>query len=254
MEPNENSNLEALGEQMGELSRLGSIFTEPTKTMADVAQRPTWTLALFLGLIFVAIPVFIQPTRVDPDAVIKAQVEQLQRFGVADEEQVEELVRAKSRGWWARYGAVVTVFGAGLIGAMALAGIVMLAYMMSGTYISFKNSLAASTWSGIPPTALLSGLAVLFLYVKPQEDLNGLDPFANVISNLSFLVSQKAQPVMHGFLGSFDIFSLWRIVLLGIGFAAISMGKLSVKKATTVVVVLWVLFLLIKTGISAIFA
>jgi hypothetical protein len=54
-------------------------------------------------------------------------------------------------------------------------------------------------------------------------------------------------------LGSIDLFSFWTIVMLSIGLAAISGRKLTTKKAATGVVILWVLYVLAKSGFRMIF-
>jgi hypothetical protein len=240
---------------MSELSRIGGVFMEPSRTMVDVAQRPTWLLAFILGILFVTIPIAIHPTRVDQEALIKAQTKQAMRFtGGADPKQIEAAIRARSGGWWAKYGTLIMIPIGGLVVTLAIAGIMLLAFMLAGAQVCFKKSLAAFCWTGLPTSFVLSALAVIFLYAKPQEDLNPLDPMSNVLSNLSFLVNQDAQPVLSSLLGSIDIFSFWRIYLLGLAFAAASMGKSSVKKAIGVVVVLWILYIMLKLAFTGIFS
>ena len=57
---------------------------------------------------------------------------------------------------------------------------------------------------------------------------------------------------MNSLFSSIDLFSLWTIILLAIGFAAMSEKKLTPGKAATPIVVLWLIWVLLKMGFWAI--
>jgi len=59
-----------------------------------------------------------------------------------------------------------------------------------------------------------------------------------VRSNLGFLADFKANPISFALLSSVDIFSIWYVVLLIIGFAYVS--RLSRAKTAMVIVSLWI--------------
>jgi tetratricopeptide (TPR) repeat protein len=115
-----------------------------------------------------------------------------------------------------------------------------------------KKILSVSYWAMAPPSIVMMLLAILFMYVRDPDTLE-LNPAKNVASNLGMLVSEKAHPVLNSLLGSIDIFSFWTVILLSIGLAAISNRKLTTKKSATVVVLLWVVWILAKAGWSALF-
>jgi hypothetical protein len=65
-----------------------------------------------------------------------------------------------------------------------------------------------------------------------------------VRSNLGFLADMKANPMAFALFSSFDIFSVWFLVLMVIGFAYVS--RLSKAKSAGIIVSLWIVVLLLK--------
>jgi len=69
-------------------------------------------------------------------------------------------------------------------------------------------------------------------------------------SNLAFTVDMKTQPVLFSLFGSFDVFTIWTVVLMIIGFAALS--RFSKAKSAAIVVSIWAVVIFIKVGFAAI--
>jgi hypothetical protein len=69
-------------------------------------------------------------------------------------------------------------------------------------------------------------------------------------SNLGFLVGRD-EKVLHSLLGSIDLFSFWSLALFVIGYSAAA--KIRKGQAAGVIVTLWVVFVLGKAGLAAIF-
>ena len=150
-----------------------------------------------------------------------------------------------------RYGFVLSPVGV-LVQFFALAAIFLLGFILTGVSIPYKKTLSVSYWAMAPPSMVGMLLAISFMFVRDPDTLE-LNPMKNVASNLGLLVSEKAHPVLNSLLGSIDIFSLWAIILLSIGFAAVSNRKLTPKKSATMVIVLWGLWVLAKAGYFALF-
>ena len=76
-------------------------------------------------------------------------------------------------------------------------------------------------------------------------------PVYNVVSNLGPLVDAKTHPVLNTLLSSVDLFSIWTVVLLSMGFAAMSEKKITAGQAAVPIVILWILWILLKMGFWA---
>ena len=71
-----------------------------------------------------------------------------------------------------------------------------------------------------------------------------------VVSNLGFLTSPIDNPARFALLSSIDVFSLWVIVLLVIGFGIVS--KLPRAQSIGIVIAFWLIYVIGKTGIAAV--
>jgi hypothetical protein len=73
-----------------------------------------------------------------------------------------------------------------------------------------------------------------------------------VKSNPAFLVDMKEQPILFSLLYNFDVFTIWTIFLLIVGFSTLS--KTSKAKAATIVLSLWAAMIVVKLGFAALAA
>jgi hypothetical protein len=234
--------------QMNFGQRLAGAYFEPTKTFDDINRKPTW-LGIFIILSILGMSMsYTLNARIDRETRFRKGIEMSPIH--VPEEQIQ-LALSRSPSVFEKYGFVtapVMVF----IQFAILAGIFLLALMFTGVSLQYKKSLSVSFWAMAPPSIIGMLLALLFMFIKDPDTLE-LNPMKNVASNLGILVSEKAHPVLNSLLGSIDIFSIWTIALLSIGFAAISDRRLTTRKSATVMISLWVLWVLAKAGYSSLF-
>lgn len=258
MEPNEteavNSSLSSAPQKKNFLQRLVGILIEPAETLREIAAHPNWVLPLLLTLFLVTIPTVLQQERIPKEMRVKAAAEQAASLTGQDAKEIEKALLAREEGTWGKYQSVFWIFVGGTIVTLIIAAILLGAYLMAGCSLSFKHSLAAYCWAVLPPSIVMILLATLFLFLKDPSDLNPLDPTANVISHLGILVDKKTSAGLNSFLSSLDLFSFWRIYLLGLGFSLATFEKTSLKKSITIIVVLWLIYVVGKSGIAAIWS
>jgi hypothetical protein len=235
------------------LQRLMGILIEPAETLQEIATRPTWLFPLILSLCLISIPTVMQTERIPREARVKAIAEQAAQFG-QDAKVVEKALLAREESAWTKYQSVPWLFIGGILITLLIAAIFLGAFLATGCSLSFKNSMAAYCWASLPPTLVMALLAILFLFIKDPSDLNPLDPMGNIISHLGILIEKKAHAGLYSFLSSMDFFSFWRIYLLGLGYSLATYEKTSLKKSITVVIVLWLIYVLGKTGIAMIWS
>lgn len=234
--------------QMNFAQRLVGVTFEPTKTFEDINRRSTW-LGVFIILSVLGMAMsYTLTARMDRETYVRKSMEMLPMH--VPEEVIQQRI-AQPPGVMEKFGFVFAPIGV-LVQYYILAAIFLLAFVLTGASIPYKKTLSASYWAMAPPAIVGMLLAILFMFVKDPDTLE-VNPMKNVASNLGLLVSEKAHPVLNSLLGSIDIFSIWSIALLSIGFAAISDRKLSTKKSATIVIVLWILWVLVKAGYSALF-
>jgi len=235
---------------MSFFERLTGVYFEPSKTFKDIDRRPTW-LGIFVLVSLISLPfTYTLMTRMDPGAAIRQRAE----ASGASAEQVEQQVQVATaflKSPIYRYGMTAVAPVGTLVVYLVFAALFLLLFIIMGAPVTFRKSLTVTFWGCAPPAMITMIIATILMYVK---DPATIDPQHLVMSNLGPLVDAKAQPALNSVLSSIDLFSFWTIVLLAIGFAAISSRKLTTGKAATPIVVLWAIYVLGKMGYFAFFA
>ena len=232
--------------QMNFFQRLTGVFFEPARTFEDINRKPTWfVIFLIMSVLGVAV-LYVALGRINSEAAIRQRLE-AQKMS---EEQINAAIAIQQRPI-VRYATLIATPIVQLITYLIMAGIFLLVFVIMGAPLTFKKTLSVTLWGLAPPAIIKTILALVLIYVKNPEtiDMNA----GVVMSNLGPLVDAKAHPSLASLLSSIDLFSLWGIVLLSIGFAAISGRKLTAKKAAVGVVILWLIYVLGKTGLRSLF-
>ncbi len=240
--------------RMNFAQRLAGIYFEPTKTFADINRKGSWLgIFIIMSLVYMGMS-YTTTIRIDRETRLLKGFE-MSPIKLSEEQKQAALKAAleKPPGFMERFSYLFTPVGL-IITYLILAAVFLLIFVLMGAGITFKKSLSVAFWAMGPPAIIFGLLNILVLFVKDPDKLE-VDPTLNVASNLGVLVSdQKAHPVLASMLSSMDVFSFWDIALLSIGFAAVSEGKLTAKKAATGVLVLWAVWVLGKAGFKAIFS
>jgi hypothetical protein len=245
--------------QMNLFQRLAGIYFEPSRTFADISRKRSW-LGMFIVVCLVIIAAnYALQMRMDPAdqarkglAVAKPFLKKFMSAEMLAQSETAAVNQAmQPRSLWAKISPIVMTPIAIYITYLILALIFLLAFVLAGAGISFRKAFTVTLWGMGPPGMVVTLLGILFIFIKSPLDLD-INPAGNVISNLGLLVNAEASPVLNSFLSSIDLFTIWTVWLLAIGFSAISESRLTVKKAATPVIVLWVIWVLLKMGFWAI--
>jgi hypothetical protein len=233
--------------------RLGGIFFESGNTFQDINKKPTWLVIFIVTALLSMAFAYVVTIRVDTAAITRKAIESMP-VQLSEEQlnQIEEQAAARQNSPLSRVISLIQAPIALIIVYFLLAGIFMLLFLMMSAPLKFKKALSVTIWGLAPASIVHQILGIFILFLKEPytvESTSGI-----VMSNLGFAIDSKAHPVLNSFASSLDIFSLWSIILLSIGFAAISDKKLTKGKAATGIVILWVIFILCKMGFSVISA
>jgi hypothetical protein len=95
-------------------------------------------------------------------------------------------------------------------------------------------------------TILSTLFFILVLYLKPAGTVDLDNPVA---TNLGAFLPDTVPKALMSVAKSIDIFSVWIMLLISIGFAAVNPKKLK-GKALSIVVTAWVLYVAVKAGIA----
>jgi hypothetical protein len=226
----------------------GALFT-PKPTFASIVQRPTWIVPVIVGCILFIAVVFAFTQRGGWASFFQKQLADNARVQQMTPEQRENLMekQVKFAPLFGYFEGVVIPPVAALLTAAVLLGI----FNLSGsTQTTFKVSLAivAFAWS---PWLIHGLLSVLIIFLKDPASVD----LQNVVaSNIGAFLPDGSSKWLVALMGSIDIFAIWTLFLLAIGFSATNPKKLSVGKAFALAAGGWIIFVLIKVGLTAAFA
>jgi len=225
------------------LGRLISVLISPTATFRSIAERPTWLLALFVGIVLSAGVMFLAVPKVDWEQTAREQIEQ-SSMSLTDEQREAQIEGTKKAGPVITYAAVVVMPWI-IYPLMAL--IFMVLFKILGGDVGFKTSLSISVYGLVPQLLawLLSIPVILGAESFTGKDLEG----GLLAANLGAFVGQDAGPVVQAALTSLNVFSFWSIGLLALGYSIAA--KVSMGRAVTGVTAMWIFWVAFKVGMAA---
>jgi len=220
---------------MTEMGRLSGVFFEPGKVFADVAERPRWLAPIILSILIALTFSYAISSHVGWEQTIRQTLANNPRTADLPAEQREQAI--------ARGAKVASIFG--WVGAfvfpplftLIVAGVLTgLFNGLLGTELKFMQMFAVTAYAFLV-RALYTVILVLILYLKPPEDFNiQVSPF----SPAAYMNRQENPKWLMSLAGSLDLFTIWTIILLALGFS-VAAKKLSFSKALTAIVIPWLL-------------
>jgi Yip1 domain len=227
------------------LGRIPGALFSPVKTFASIARRPTWLPPLILWTICSLAVTFVVLPKIDYERIIRDAMEK--RGQTVSEDRMQSIVEGQ-----AKIGNIVGMAWGALAPtfiSLLLAAIYLGAFKAFGWDMKFRQALGVTTHAFVP--AVVGTLLVIpVISQREQVDPRGMADL--VRSNLGFLVSRTDSPALYSLLSSIDVFSFWVMALLTVGFSEAT--GVSRGKAAGVVVSLWALYVLGKTGWAAAFS
>jgi Yip1-like protein len=236
---------------LSEAARIGNTFFAPSKTFTDLRRSAAWWAPFLIIAIVSTLFVYVVDQKVGFRKVLENQL----RTRPKQAERIEQLP-ADQRAKVMRQQTVVTevisyAFPLITLLLWAIMAAVLLASFKFGASadIKFKTIFALLVYAGLPGL-LRAALAMVSLMAGVSGDAF---TFQNpVATNPGYFVDPASSPVLYSMLTSFDIFTIWTLVLTAIGVTCIS----KVKRGTAFAVVFgWFgVVVLIGVGIAAVFA
>jgi hypothetical protein len=224
--------------------RLVGVLTNPVATFRAIAERPTWAAPLVVLLLSIAASSAVLAPKVDQQAFADQMREQMESQGQQmPEEQLDTM---------AKFG-VGAIFGCSIlltlaIGFAAPAVIMLICNLFFGGRINYRTSLAVAL-HGLMPFALLNLLYVPVALGRESISPEELQMRSLLPSSLAVFAPEEAGPTLVTLLASVDLFALWTIVLLVLGYHVAA--RVSKGSAAVAVVVPWALFTLAMAGLAS---
>jgi Yip1 domain len=233
-------------------SRLMGTYFSPGETFKDIGRTPKVILPLIVFALITGAVSLVMANRLGAAKIASLGIEKAVADGKMTQEQATpqlEMMKKNETYIMASF-PIIGILGA-LVIVFAFAGILKLASMVVGTENTYGQLLGVTAYANLAVGIISSLVLVILLYLKSPDEFDIQNPIeSNLGSVLTMLMGKDGLPKFFMALASWvDVFSIWKIVLLSIGFSTVS-RRLSTGTAATVVIVLYV----IAAFISAIWA
>ncbi len=213
-------------------ARIIDTFIAPAKTFTDIRRSAQWWAPWILIALSAVLMAYAMGKRIGFEQISKTTVEHSKRADQFDKLPADQ--QAAQLRFTAKIMSVASYLSPFLLLLYCLIASVML-------WLTFKLALGAQTTFGqafaivmygwLPGTlgAILAAVS-LFAGVNPE----GFDINNPVGTNVAYYLDPETTGrFIRGIASSLDIFSIWTVVLIGIGFACTS----KVKRSTAIIVV-----------------
>jgi hypothetical protein len=232
------------------VGRLIGALVSPGKTFQSIAARPTWGAALVVLLIATTAVGVLVNQRMDKDDMRQSIQQRMEksRGGQASPEEVERGVEMATK------VSSVTRWLIPLFVAVVYLIIAALFYaafrFFAGSSIPYRTSFSVALHAFLP--GVVAALITLPLILSRKSiTMKEAQGGGILASNLGAFAPESLGPAARTLLSSVDFFSIWTVCLLIVGYRVAA--KVSTAAATTVVVVLWALYIAFRVGTAALF-
>ncbi len=237
---------------LSQMERIVNVFFAPSTTMQDIRRNTSWWMPWLLMSILSYGLIVTWQQKIGFEKLSENQI----HLNAKADERWEKL-SPEQRDQQMKLSVGITKAISYGIPLFLLISIVIVAALLLaifnfgfGAKVTFAQSMAITTYSYLPGI-LSTILAVVTVFLS---DPDGYDMRRPVASNLGALVSMTDHPALATFLSTFDIFTIWYIILMAIGFSKVSDKKIKTSSAFMGIFCAYFLFKLCATGMAAIFS
>jgi cell division protein FtsB len=235
---------------LSEPARLIKTFTAPSETFADVKRRGGWWAPWLLVAIVAIVSLVFAGQKIGYETVARQSIERSSRAQQFDnlpaEQQERQLALAAKITQISFY--MVPVFT--LIFGLIVAAILMAVFNFGfDAQVPFSRAMGIVFYSYLP--GVIAGILAI-ISVALNSNPEGINVRNMVASNPAYFMDPAtSSKFLYQFLSGIDIFAIWTICLIGIGFAVNSNNrKLSRGTAIGTVFALFIVWKLITSAIG----
>jgi hypothetical protein len=234
-----------------ELQRLAGIVVSPAKTFEDIHQRPTWILPVSLLLLFsllgdfVVFRVLVTNANFDQIARTKVQWDAAMAGSQKSPSDVEPQIDAlrRERQYWYLLPLIAVP-----ISVLTVSIFFYIVLLLARAGAAFPNVLVVVCWAFVINRCLGGIFTNVALLLRGSANFFPGPAEAWSPTSLAQLIPRAAAPpTVYSALSKLDIFLVWWLAVLAIGFSKIS-SNLSLAKSAVLVAASELLYLLIHAS------
>jgi hypothetical protein len=228
--------------------RLVGVFVSPGVTFADIARKPDFIAPLIVMAVLGLAGTELFLSKIGMEPVLRWALQHSSRTSSMSPDQIEQTVAriVPIYSWVARGSGVLWMPLVALVSA--LIGLVAVNSIFGGR-ISFKTAYAIACYAYLV-NLIYYLLAMLMTFVGDPDHIISNPQNPTPTSPGFFLNPLESSKPVLALAGSIEIFTLWYLVLLGIGFSEGAVRKVRFTPMFLIFLGAWLIWVLIKTGLA----
>jgi len=231
---------------IGPIGRIIGAIISPKPTFADIARRPSWVAPFVLLCLLSLVVGALLGQKTDWRGFFERQMNNSSRFDNMSQDQKDRVLDSQ-----VKYAPKIS-FAFGIVGAALIVLFVAVVYwgafnLFSGAGLGFGASFGITSHAFVPAT-IGNILAIVTLLLKSRGDV---DPEHFLASNLAAFLPEGVPHWLEVLGQSMEIFWIWSLALVAIGFAAANPKKIKPGTAFLTVFGLWGIVVLCKVAWAA---
>lgn len=233
---------------LSEPARIINTFIAPSKTFNDLKRSAAWWGPFILSTVVTLVFIFVMDRQIGFEQITRnaiAQSSRAEQFEKLPADQKERQIAISTK--VTKYISYASPVFA-LIAYVVIAGVLLGVFNLgAGASVPFKTAWAIA-WYGMLPFVVHALLACVSMMGVDKEAFNPRNP---VGTNPAYYMDPAGNKFLNGMASALDVFAIWSIVLIGIGFACNSKVKRST--AITVVAVAYLVYKVVGSAAGSLF-
>jgi hypothetical protein len=230
--------------------RIIDAFIAPSKTFTDLRRNSSWWAPWLLISVFSLIFGYAMDRQIGFEQIAKNAIAQSSRAEQFDklpaDQKAKQMQISVAFTRYISYSTPIIILIVYVIIAAVLLGTFKFG---AGADIKFGTSMAIVTYGSLPGIiGAILGTVSMFAGVDPE----GFNPKNPVATNPAYFMDPMQNKFLYSMASALDVFAIWSIILMGIGFACNS----KVKRSTAIAIVAgwFVLYKLVGAALGAAFS
>src|SRR5208337_1515587 len=231
------------------IGRIVGVLFSPKATFADIVRKPSWLLPVAIMIVLGILTAISLNQRMNWREYVSQQIEKSPRASQLTPEQKQQQIEAGAK--IAPISTYISVPLVPIVGLLVVTLVMWGAYnLFGGANTDYKTSLAIVSHAFVP-SYIGNLLFLLVLFLKPVGTVDLENPVA---TNVAAFLPEGVPKWLDVLCKNVDVFVIWYLLLIAIGFAATNPKKLKGGKSLTIAVSVMAVYLVLRVGIAFIFS
>lgn len=231
------------------IGRIVGVLFSPKATFADIVRKPSWLLPVAIMIVLGILTAISLNQRMNWREYVSQQIEKSPRASQLTPEQKQQQIEAGAK--IAPISTYISVPLVPIVGLLVVTLVMWGAYnLLGGANTDFKTSLGIVSHAFVP-SYIASLLFLVVIFLKPVGSVDLENPVA---TNVAAFLPEGVPKWLDVLCKNVDVFVIWYLLLIAIGFAATNPKKLKGGKSLTIAVSVMAVYLVLRVGIAFIFS